>query len=240
MKTNKLTVALLLISCLIHSSTSNAQTNNSTQIQTETARRFVPPPLPDRGLPTGRRKGAASRTGQGLCPSKVSNLTALVPEIDKNKPWGLTFAEHPTFWVSIPELSTEVGLAEFVLQDERDRDIYRTMFFVPNTSGIIRIDLPNLPQYSLKSDQNYLWTFKIICNPQQSDYYISVDGIVKRIARNNSKIDSVWYDILTDLASRRLADPEDTELKEQWAQLMRQIDLEELAQKPILPCCEQN
>lgn len=247
MKTQKLVVALGLASCLVQSSGLNAQPNNRsqqpnnpTQIPTEKVGRFVPPPLPDRGVPTGRRKGAASRTGRRSCPPKISNLTALVPEIEKNKPWGLTFAEHPTFWVFIPAMPAEVRSAEFVLQDKEDRDIYRTQLVLPATSGIIRIDLPDLPQYSLEIDKSYRWTFKIFCAPQNSSYYVSVDGIVKRVTKKDNNVNSVWYDILTDLANRRLAAPEDIQLRDYWAQLMRQIDLEELAQTGLLPCCELN
>ena len=247
MKKTKLVVALLLASCLIQSSTLNAQSNNRsqqpnnpTQIRTEKVGRFVPPPLPDEGAPRGRRKGAASRTALRSCPLKVFNLTALVPEIEKNKPWGLTFAEHPTFWVFIPAMPAAVRSAEFVLQDESDRDIYRTQLVLPATSGIIRVEFPDLPQYSLESDKNYRWTFKIFCDPQQPCYYVSVDGIVQRVAKKDSNVNSVWYDILTDLANRRLAAPEDIQLRDEWAQLMRQIDLEELAQTALLPCCGQD
>ncbi len=253
MKTTKLVVALVLASCLIQSSRLNAQPNdrsqqpnnrsqqpnNPTQIRTEKVGRFVPPPLPDRGVPRGRRKGAASRTALRSCPLRVFNLTALVPEIEKNKPWGLTFAEHPTFWVFIPALPGEVRSAEFVLQDEEDRDVYRTQLVLLATSGIMRIDLPDLPQYSLEIDKSYRWTFRIFCDPQQQSYYVSVDGIIKRVAKNDNNVSSVWYDILTDLANRRLAAPEDIQLRDDWAQLMRQIDLEELDQTGLLPCCGQ-
>ena len=246
MKKTKLVVVLLLASCLIQSSALNVQSNNRsqqpnnpTQIRTEKVGRFVPPALPDRGVPRGRRKGAASRTALRACPLRVFNLTALVPEIQKNKPWGLTFAEHPTFWVSIPALPEGVRSAEFVLQDESDQDIYRTQLVLPATSGILGIDLPDSPQYSLEIDKSYRWTFRIFCDPLNPCYYVSVDGIVKRVAQNENNVNSVWYDILNDLANRRLAAPEDIQLRDEWARLMRQIDLEELAQTRLLTCCRQ-
>lgn len=247
MKMTRLVAALVFASFLVQSSTLNAQSNNRsqqpnnpTQIRTEKVGRFVPPPLPDEGAPRGRRKGAASRTALRSCPLKVFNLTALVPEIEKNKPWGLTFAEHPTFWVFIPAMPVEVRSAEFVLQDEEDRDVYRTQLVLPATSGIIKINLPDLPQYSLEIDKSYRWTFKIFCDQQNPYYYVSVDGIVKRVSQNSNNVNSVWYDILSDLANRRLAAPEDIQLRDDWAQLMRQIDLEELSQAELLPCCEPN
>lgn len=245
MKKTKLVLAVLLASFLIRSPLLNAQPNNRsqqpnnpTQIVTEKVERFVPPPLPDRGVPTGRRKGAASRTALRSCPQKVFNLTSLVPEIEKNKPWGLTFAAHPTFWVFIPAMPAEVRSAEFVLQDEEDRDVYRTQLVLPATSGIIKINLPDLPQYSLEIDKSYRWTFRIFCDRQNPCYYVSVDGIIKRVSQNGNNVNSVWYDILSDLANRRLAAPEDIQLRDDWTQLMRQIDLEELAETDLLPCCE--
>ncbi len=247
MKKTKLVIALLLASCLIQSSALNAQPDNRsqqpndpTQIRTEKVSRYVPPSLPHRGVPRGRRKGTASRITLRSCPLKVLNLTALVPEIEKDKPWGLTFVEHPTFWFFIPALPEKVRSAEFVLQDAKDRDVYRTELGLPATSGIISIDLPNSPQYSLEIDKSYRWTFKIFCDPQQPRYYVTVEGIVKRVAKNESNVNSAWYDILTDLANRRLAAPEDIQLRDRWTQLMRQIDLEALAQTPLLNCCGQN
>ncbi len=248
MKKTKLAAILLLASCLIQSSALNPQPNNwsqqpnkATQIHTEKVGRFVPPPLPDRGVPSGRRKGAASRTALRSCPLRIFNLTALVPEIEKNKPWGLTFAEHPTFWVSIPELPAEVRSAEFVLQNLKDdRDFYRTQLILPANSGIIRVELPNLSQYSLEIDKSYRWTFRIFCDPLNPCYYVSVDGIVKRVAQNENNVNSFWYDILTDLANLRLAAPENMNLRDEWGRLMKQIDLEELAQTPLLTCCGQD
>lgn len=247
MKKKKLGLALLFACCSIQLSTLNAQPtnqnqqpNDATQTRREKPKRFVPPPLPDREAPKGRRKGAASRTGLRSCPPEASNLTALVPEIENNKPWGLTFAEYPTFWVFIPTLPRKVRSAEFVLQDEEDRDIYRTQLVLPATSGIIGIDPPDLPQNALEIDENYRWTFRIFCDRQNPRFYVSVDGIVKRVAQEDSNLNNVWYDILTDLAKRRLAKPEDIELRDEWVRLMRQIDLEELAQTPVLSCCEQN
>lgn len=241
MKTRKLVLALAIASCLIQSTTLNAQPSDRSQkskilpISTEKGRRFVPPSLGDLGTPAGRRKGAASRTTLATCPAQASNVTALVPEMQKNKPLGLTFDRYPTFWVFVPELPGKVPVAEFVLQDEEDRDVYRTAVDLPATSKIIGINLPNLPKHSLKIDQGYRWTFKIICDRQNPNYNVSVDGIVMRVAQNDIRYsnENIWYDILTDVTSDRLAAPENIRFRDEWAELMRQISLEELAQTKL-------
>ena len=242
MKTTKLILAFTIASCLIQSTTLNAQPsdrsqepNNSTQISNEKGRRFVPPSLGDIEAPTGRRKGAASRTALGACSPQAYNLTALVPEMQKNKPLGLTFAQYPTFWVFIPDLPEKIDSAEFVLQDKEDRDLYRTAVDLPATSGIIGIDLPNLPKHSLAIDKSYRWTFKILCDRQNPSYDVSVDGIVMRVAHNDNRYndENVWYDILTDVASDRLAAPENIQFRDEWAELMKQISLEELTQTKL-------
>lgn len=240
--TRKLVLTLAVASCLIQSTILNAQPkdrsqkpNSSTQISTGKGRRFVPPSLGDIEAPTGRRKGAASRTGLGTCSPQASNITALVPETQKNKPLGLTVAQYPTFWVFIPDLPREVSSAEFVLQDKEDRDLYRTAVDLPATSGIIGIDLPHLPEHSLAIDKSYRWTFRILCNRQNPSYNVSVDGIVMRVARNDNRYndENIWYDILTNVAINRLAAPENIQFQDEWAELMKQISLEELTQTKL-------
>ena len=118
--------------------------------------RFVPPPPPDRGTPTGRQRGGASR---GQCPVVGKPLTALVPATQKTlgarqgsspalgtleSVWGLTVAERPTLWFYVPYTLTPKLPIEFVLQDEQGNDVYQTSFTSSQTPpGIVRFRLPS-------------------------------------------------------------------------------------------------
>ncbi|WP_051470247.1 DUF928 domain-containing protein [Fischerella sp. PCC 9605] len=208
-----------------------AQANNTDNIFYRIRRFIFPQTSRARGAPTGRRKGAASRKG---CPEAALDLTALVPE----KSWGPTFAERPTFWFHVPALSEETRYGEFVLQDEQnDRQLYRTRLTLPATSGIISVNLPSNQQYNLEIDKRYRWYFRIYCDPKNPSTYVFVDGTIDRVAQNVSDANTIWYDILTNLANRLRDRPQDTQLREDWAKLLADVGLERLAKAPLLPCC---
>ena len=97
------------------SSTSNTQNANKL--------RFVRPKPPNQGAPHGRARGGASRRGK--C-AKYEDLTALVPSTSEVV-WGLTVAEHPTFWFFIPETLTAEFPVEFTLLDEDNNYIYKLL-----------------------------------------------------------------------------------------------------------------
>lgn len=205
--------------------------------------RFVPPPPSGAGKPRGRRSGGASRDE---CPAVDTPLTALVP--DNNL--GLTITDSPTFWFFVPRLPATARSGEFVLQDEKHNDVYRTPFRLPEKPGVVSIRLPSSPQSSLKRDQMYRWYFQIYCQPQTTSVYFWVEGWVKQVALNSSlesqleaakpreyityAENGIWHEAVTKLAELRLSDPQNAVLSENWAQLLRAVSLEEFAQEPLL------
>ncbi|MFN6488183.1 DUF928 domain-containing protein [Nostoc sp. DedQUE02] len=44
----------------------------------------------------------------------------------------------------------------------------------------------------------------------------------------------MWYSALTELAKLRLAEPKKATLDNEWASLLRNLDLENLSQKPLV------
>ena len=161
------------------------------------------PKFPNRGIPTGRRRGGTSRSE---CSQTNRSLTAIVPGVeipetnttnhnslsepvtqtsfaDSKSFLTRTLEEYPTFWVYVPKLVDSSIKGEFILQDDKDNDIYRTYLNLPNRGGIINISLPNRPQNSLKIGQKYHWYVKIFCNKQnESAKYVFVDAWLERIA----------------------------------------------------------
>lgn len=205
--------------------------------------RFVPPPPSGAGAPRGRRSGGAGRDD---CPAVDRPLTALMP--DNNL--GLTVTESPTFWFFVPQLPAIARSGEFVLQDEKHNDVYRTPFKLSEKRGIVSIRLPSNPQSSLKKDQMYRWHFRIYCQQQTTSEYFWVEGWVKQVALNptlENQLEAakpqdyiayaengIWYEALTKLAELRLSDPQNATLTENWAQLLRTVGLEEFAKEPLL------
>jgi hypothetical protein len=186
--------------------------------------------FPRNGTPIGRRQGGARRTGT-QCPDLKTPITALVPgeeTADESKSFlAFTVSEYPTFWVYVPQLPANLR-GEFVFQDEKGVDIYRTPLTLPEKSGAIGISLPQSPQYALKTNNKYQWYFFVYCGdtPKESlrersntSEYFSVNAWVERVALTSQlesqlktakpgeytvyAVNYIWQDAVTNLAQMR-------------------------------------
>jgi Domain of Unknown Function (DUF928) len=210
--------------------------------------------FPNNGTPKGRRRGGTSRD---RCPDLKMPITALVPGEKGNDSSNLGFvvAEHPQFWVYIPPLPQALRNGEFVLQDEQGNDILRKLIALPKKSGAIALQLPQNLKYALQLKKKYHWYFKVYCGePQNKPDYIYVDAWVERIAltpdlerelsRSKSReynvyiANQLWYDALAYLAQLREINPRDSTLTQDWTKLLNGLDLEELANTPIVQIYE--
>ncbi len=222
-----------------------AQSNNPSKL----------PKLPPRGAPIGRRRGGTSRNN---CPAISSPLTALVPgsEISKesaqsNSYLASTTSENPTFWFYIPKLPAQMQTGEFILQTEAGKDLKRSEIKLPATEGIIAITLPPSSKYSLAIGQKYHWYFKIYCQEStlESDYSF-VDAWIERIPlstelktqlETNERAEyqiyrdrQVWYDALTSLGHKLKTNSDDNELKTDWVNLLKSVDLSYLGNLSVI------
>jgi len=195
-----------------------------------------------RGRPS-RRVGTGSR---GECPPVEVPVTALIPNINP----GLTVEEHPTFWFFVPYQFSKISKGEFALQDEANNDVYRTSFSLLRTPGIVSLSVPST--VTLKVNKSYQWYFKIYCSQQNLTNPVFVRGWVEREALKpelerllqaandkRSRIaiyaqNGIWYSALTELAKLRFAEPKNTVFINDWANLLRDVGLENLAQEPIV------
>ena len=230
---------------------------------------FVPPPPPpDRGA-AGDRGGAASR-GCSVGNQSVIALIPIYKQtinqgeteaVSVTKVWGLTTEEYPTFWFFVPYKKSTINSIEFVLKDESSKlsqTIYRKIVTIPEVPGIISIPL-SVTTPPLQVNKIYHWFFKmkVICNPQQPAQREYVEGWVQRVNLNPKLVDNlkqatpqqrvklyaengIWYDALTTLAELRLAKPEDPTLAVEWMNLLKSVDLENLAKQPLIKCCQAN
>ena len=196
---------------------------------------------PDRGAPSTTAGGATR--GSGFCVTSKMPMTVLVP----SSRIGLTTKARPTFFVYIPPTSAKS--AEFVLQDAQDNEIYRTTIELPSISGIVSLSLPETAP-SLKVDQDYLWQFSVICQPNDRFKDVFVSAWVQRVKPTKTVTDtlkrvaprdrpnvyaqaSFWYDSLSSLAELRRSKPNDASLTRSWTQLLNSVGLNKVSREPL-------
>jgi hypothetical protein len=188
-----------------------------------------PPRNPGSSSPGGRRDPVAC--SQDEVATTDTRLTALSPT---TKP-GTTLAERPTFLVFVPKTSAKN--AEFSLRDRSERGIYRKTLTLTNTPGIISISLPaQVPP--LEIGKQYLWSFAVICNPDDRLEDRFVTGTVQRIEFDSTRLHqilqaspqeqvalyqkaSAWYDTLVVLYQLKRSQTSDPSVTVTWRELLQ-------------------
>jgi len=203
---------------------------------------FYKPPRPP------RKVGAPGQRTDGGGRTECSNgMTALVPIYEPKTSglvYGVTTIERPTFWFYLPAATAATGI--FQLQDANKKMVYDTQISLPKTAGIFRLTLPDSAP-PLEIGKPYRWYFKIVCTGGVDfvDGWIQREAVDRDLQRQLEQASAmersrlyanhgIWFEALTTAADSRLTDPNSQE----WAALLKAIDLEELAAKPIVDCCE--
>lgn len=204
---------------------------------------FVPA---NRGTPNNRVPGATR--GSSCISSAREQLIALVPEQES-----FTTVAYPSLFFYVPQHSSQA--IEFVLVDDRDREIYKTNITSNTQAGIIRLDLAKFANFpALKNNQKYHWYLSLVCQAEDRSQDILVEGLIEKIAvdpflANELKTapigdraslyaaNGIWYDALAALYQARQQRPQDPTLIKGWADLLNSVGLKTVAQKPLLPCC---
>jgi len=200
-----------------------------------------PPPTPPDNDPVA---GGGLNGSSQSCQSTNQTLTALIPVQNPV----LTISDYPTFWFYLPYAAEDIEFIQFSvnIRDEKTGQektrLYQASFQLPGTPGIVGISLSSVPKYALEEGRFYHWYFKVYCKGNtsyQSDW--DVNGWVQRVPatpENERKIEAanpdIWYDALTHVAKRRLANPQDPNLKEDWTSLLEFIDRKELDQVQLI------
>ena len=196
---------------------------------------------PKRGTPATTAGGATR--GNSFCVTGKTPLTVLVP----SSRIGLTMRARPTFFVYVPPTSAKS--AEFVLQDDQDNDVYRTTVELSGTPGVVSLSLPETAP-ALKVDQDYLWYFSVVCQPNDrlKDVFVSAwvqrvkpdkkvtDSLKRAIPRDRPAIyadASLWYDTISSLADLRRSNSRDTTLTNEWSELLDFVGLKKIAKEPL-------
>ncbi|MGD1899854.1 MAG: DUF928 domain-containing protein [Phormidesmis sp.] len=214
---------------------------------------FSPDNLINPGRPGGRRRGGGSR---GNCQAEYP-LTAIayadsrtVEELGVARTdeavGALTTQDNPILWFYLPAPVQETA-AELVLRDSREQVIFQgSLEGDTESSGIVGLELSDLPLESA-----YQWFLTIDCDEGER---MTVNGWVERQSvgpdaartlmqasdRNRVSLYASYgflQDALTQLAQLRYSNPEDEAVAQEWQQFLTRLELPELSDAPILPCC---
>lgn len=198
------------------------------------------------GIPV-RRVSAGTRNG-GSCTQGNQPIIALAPLEDPQ----ITTFSNPTFFFYVPQ--TNAQALELVLQDENQEVINKTTFKTPAKSGIVSVVPANLTP-KLKVGKTYRWFFSVVCDRSRRSQDLLVQGSILRLAPDEklqtrlAKADireraSIYAqsgsltDALANLAQLRRQRPNDPDLKTDWEDLLRSVDLQEITNAPLLECCK--
>jgi hypothetical protein len=201
---------------------------------------------PERGTPTTTIGGASRGSA---CLKEKKALKGLIPE---NK-LGLTFAEHPTFYWSVPP--TTVKTAQLTLFTDQDKKVhYETTLTIPNKAGIISFTIPaNAPP--LKVGKTYHWYLSLICDELDFSNNPRVEGWVERTQPESPLLEKlakadlqklptlyaeagIWYEALDSLVQLRRSQPNDLKTRIDWRQFLNSVGLSAIAYEPLIDCCQ--
>lgn len=199
--------------------------------------------VPPVGENPGRRESAGIR---GNCLPKESSLTAIVPEQQVT----LTTSVYPSLFFYLPKTASQEAI--FILYDESDREIYKSVFNVAEMSGLLKFSIPDsFTSPQLEVGKNYFWQFALICDPDNPSKSPLVEGWVQRVPLNadmSAQLESaselqkvglyadagIWQEALTTLANLRQQEPNNLSLEDRWNELLNNIGLSKIAQQPII------
>ncbi len=199
--------------------------------ETQLAQSNPPPPKKNPGSSSaGGRRNPANCPQDAAAPVTKPFLTALS---SKTKP-SFTLVERPTFLVYVPKTSAKN--AEFSLRHQDGRGVYRTTVALTTTPDLLSITLPAQAP-SLEVGKPYLWSFAIICNPDDRVDDRFVTGMVQRIELDPARLRQmqqasprervalyqkadVWYDALALLFQLKYSQ-NDSSLSTVWRELLQ-------------------
>ncbi|MEG5033223.1 DUF928 domain-containing protein [Microcoleus sp. AT3-D2] len=198
---------------------------------------------PDVTAPANRQGG--THRGNKLCPAGLS-ITPLVPPTNI----GLTLTDSPTIFVYVPQTSAKI---EFTVLNDKEEEVVYEKTFKLDKSGIVGVTIPATVDNnkSLEVGKRYVWSFSLVCDPEDRAADLVVKGFVQRIepqATLKSELanpdpmtrlnvyaqNGIWYETLATLAQMRRQTPGDVKLTAKWTQLLQSQGLESVATQPLV------
>ncbi len=202
------------------------------------------PPASKRGAPA-RTAGGAQR---GQCDLSVKpTLTVLAPSNNVVT----TVSGNPTLFWYVP--NTKAELADFMIFDNQDEVVYKTTLALKGVPGVVKLSLP--ATVSLQPGTTYKWVFSLKCDLADPSGDAFVHGWLERTKLSREEVNKlagvkdplkqaemyaqaqVWQETLTILAQLRDNRPNDPIVNEAWNELLKSVDLEDIANQPLIECC---
>ena len=202
---------------------------------------FIPPS--DNSVPRTAVGGASRTNLYGYLPSKVGSSALPILAVTPQSFYGTTLVARPTILVYVP--SSNAQDAVFSLKDEAGNTLYQTLVAVPDSAGVVAIQLPEASP-ALEAGKNYQWFFALMIDGTLSPSTPYVDAWIKRIqpdaalaqalqqgdAHKQADIlaaKGVWYDSVAMLADLRMVQPADATLTADWHELLDSVGLGQVA-----------
>lgn len=179
-------------------------------------------------------------------------LTLLVPE----GKFGLTVSQYPQFLVYVPETSAKD--AEFVLREVEGDYEYRTNFKLPQTEGIVTIELPRTEK-ALEVGKKYEWMFVIVCDANRRDKDVIDIGVIEPTELSSSQKSQIeqadltqqaalyaeygiWHEAVSTLATLQCAEGNNGSIQTNWQELLtsESVKLDSVVTQPLVECSTVN
>lgn len=198
------------------------------------------PQVPNTGSPEEDFSAGGSRDKYRftqICGEKGQKIAYLLG----NKNREFTVSAYPTFWFYIFNNTKQLKQIKFILTElETGNKIYDRVIQVSEIEGTIGISIPAEPQYALSTNVNYSWSLAVDCIESSDEPTIALEGWLSRLPLNPDlqnqlaaasdkdkyKIylaNDLLYDALNALAQSRIAEPNNTEFKIAWNQLLLEL-----------------
>ena len=206
------------------------------------------PPLPIQFDPTrtnaarvGNYEGTCEADGKRLSAIAYTNPTTQVANS------ALTAQAQPTLWFYSP-FPIEAASATFTLSDAQGNSRYESMISEQTESaGIFSIKIPEAITLGVPLQ----WSLALNCEGEQTtlsgwiergELYPDLARMVEAVGERNQAALYASYGVLQDaitaIATLRLTDPENEILAQDWSTFLSALNLSELANEPILDCCQ--
>lgn len=214
--------------------------------------------------PSLYRIGGISRSAICATQAKITAFTPPARSQEtvdnKNTTVDTTLSSHPTLWVHLASMPKNAQ-AQFTLQNaSASEELLNKRFPLTSQTGILGIRLPKTSP-GLKVGETYFWQMKIQCGSKESEDDPIIGSGVQRIQLNQIKpmpgFDpkplvqelsrasasdkptlyaelGIWQDAVTALIDLQQKQPNNQELKDDWRSLLKEAQMSELTNSPIL------
>lgn len=219
--------------------------------------------LPNISGASGNREGGAAR---GDCIPKDESMKAILPQTKigltiSESPTVFVYipktgAEQAEFSLYKQDDAPFKDENAKQAANEAGKPVATKIVAIANTPGIVSISIPaSTKGQGLEVGKKYQWVLKLVCASDGDESRNSeVYGTIQRqqapinLASELQKPatperaalyaqEGFWTETVKTLAQLRQNNPNDANLARDWSELMIQVGLSEIAQKPVVTCC---